>query len=390
MSALRIAFVTHTYPRHPGDGAGAFLHRLACALHAAGNEVTVLAPSARGLAEAEEIERVPVRRFRYGPRAFESIAYSGTLADQVAGSIRGKGALAAMVAAGSVALHEAVAELQPDIVHAHWWFPAGLIATAGAGVTPVVTTLYGSDVQVARRSKLARPFLRRVARRSDLLTTPSEWLAGETRALDLPTAVTVIPSPAETTLFRGDRAARTAGRLLYIGRLVEGRGLEDLLEALAWTDASATLDVVGDGADFQKLRARAVSLGLDARVRWLGRVPRAEMPSVYGRAHLLVACGSGPGQGSAAIEAQLCRTPVIACRAGALPEIVHPEWGGTLVPRGRPRDLAEAIRAMLKLPPDESRGSAARARMLDRFAPSAVAAQHQSLYSRILRDLERR
>lgn len=390
MSALRLLFVTHTYPREAGDGAGAFLHRLACALRAGGNEVTVIAPSARGLPLHDELDRIPIRRFRYGPHALETLAYSGTLADQVTGSLRAKGVLAAMIAAGSVALHRAVEDLKPDIVHAHWWFPGGLIAVGGAGATPTVTTLYGSDVQVARRARRARPFFRRVARRSDLLLTPSEWLAGEARALDLPTAVTVIASPAETALFRGDRNARVPGRLLYVGRLVEGRGLEDLLEALSWTDGSTTLDVVGDGADFQQLRARAVSLGLDARVRWLGRVRRAEMPSIYGRAHLLVACGSGPGQASAAIEAQLCRTPVVACRIGPLPEIVHPEWGGTLVPRDRPRELAEAIRAMLKLPPDESRGAAARARMLDRFAPTTVAAQHETLYSRVLRDIERR
>ena len=81
---MRVLFVTHSFPRHDGDGAGEFILRLAGALAAHGCEVNVLAPSAPGLAPFEAIRAVPVTRFRYAPRSWETLAYAGTMAEQVA------------------------------------------------------------------------------------------------------------------------------------------------------------------------------------------------------------------------------------------------------------------------------------------------------------------
>lgn len=387
MSAFRLLFVTHTYPRFSEDAAGSFLHRLATALRAGGCEIRVLAPSGEGLPPASEIDHIPVRRFRYAPKGMESLANGGSLTEQVLGSLKGKGALAGLLAAGSVALSRAVDDFKPDIVHAHWWFPAGLIALAGAGAAPLVTTLHGSDLRLARRVKLVHPVVRRVFERSDAVTAVSQWLAGEARAIAPGLSVSVVPSPADVGLFRGARHDRIAGRFIFVGRLAERDGVGDLLEALAWTDRSATLDIVGAGPDEARLRARAGELGIAGRVQWLGKAARKELPALYGRSRALIAWGTGPGQGSAAVEAQLSRTPVIACRAGVLPEIVSAEWGGALVTRGHSRDLAEAMRAVLAAPDTaEGHGSSARARMIDRFAPSSVAASYQALYRGVLRN----
>lgn len=387
MSATRLLFVTHTYPRFTEDAAGSFLHRLAMALHAGGCEIRVLAPSGEGLPPASELDHIPVRRFRYAPKGMESLAFGGSLSEQVLGSLKGKGALAGLLAAGSVALSRAVDDFRPDIVHAHWWFPAGLLALAGAGDTPLVTTLHGSDLRLARRVKLVHPVVRRVFQRSDAVTAVSQWLAGEARAIVPGANIAVIPSPADVGLFRGGAHARVPGRFLFVGRLAERDGVGGLLEALAWTDRNATLDLVGVGPDEQHLRRRADELGVSGRVQWLGKVPRKDMPMLYGRSSALIAWGTGPGQGSAAVESQLCRTPVIACRAGVLPEIVHSEWGGSLVTRGQSRDLAEAMRAMLAFPEAaDGHGASARARMIDRFAPSSVAASYQALYRSVLRN----
>jgi hypothetical protein len=71
---VRVLFVTHSFPRQRGDTAGAFILRLARALWDAGTEVQVLAPAAAGLAEFDTIDGISVRRFRYAPRARETLA----------------------------------------------------------------------------------------------------------------------------------------------------------------------------------------------------------------------------------------------------------------------------------------------------------------------------
>ncbi|MFI5232805.1 MAG: hypothetical protein ACHQSE_09865, partial [Gemmatimonadales bacterium] len=89
---MRVLFVTHSYPRQSGDVAGAFILRLATALAGQGATVSVLAPAAAGLAPRAPIDGIDVRRFRYAPRGWETLAYTGTMAEQVTGSLRGKAA----------------------------------------------------------------------------------------------------------------------------------------------------------------------------------------------------------------------------------------------------------------------------------------------------------
>jgi len=387
MSALRVLFVTHAYPRFGSDAAGSFLHRLAVALRASDCDVHVLAPSGPGLAPTDEIDGVPIQRFRYAPAGMESLAYTGTMAEQVLASLRGKGALAGMLAAGTIAVRRAVERLEPDVVHAQWWFPAGLLSLGIDNDVPLVTTLHGSDVRLARRVRVAHPLFRRVMRRSAVITAVSSWLAGEARAMAPDSVIRVAPMPTDTSRFTPNATDRIPGRFLFVGRLNAQKGLADLLDALAWIESALSLDVVGDGADAAALKQRAANAGVAGRVTWHGALACEDLPGLYRRAQAVVVPSRDEGLGLVAVEAQLCRTPVIAYRSGGLPDVVAPEWGGTLVPAGDTRALADAMRRVARNPHVvEAAGSTARAAMLDRFAPSMVAAGYRDLYASVLRD----
>jgi len=385
MSALRVLFVTHAYPRFAEDAAGSFLHRLATALQAGGCAVRVLAPSGPGLAGEEVLDGISIRRFRYAPKGMESLAYTGTMAEQVLGTLRGKGALAGLLAAGTLAVRRAVDEFNPDVVHAHWWFPGGLLTLGLDGEVPVVTTMHGSDVRLARKVKLVHPLFRRVMSRSDSVTAVSSWLAGEARAMAPDARIDVAPMPADTALFSASREPRTPGAFLFVGRLNAQKGLRDLLEALAWSGPSTSLDVVGAGDDAAALKALADKLGVAPRVRWHGAVERGALPALYGRAIATVVPSKQEGLGLVAVESQLCGTPVIAYRSGGLPDVVKAEAGGSLVPPGDTRALADAMRAHVADPARvEALGAAARATMVDRFAPAKVAQGYRDRYLALL------
>jgi glycosyltransferase involved in cell wall biosynthesis len=385
MSAGRILFVTHAYPRHIGDGAGSFLHRLALGLQASGLTVRVLAPSGPKLAPTDVLDGVAIRRFRYAPAGMESLAYTGTMAEQVLGSLAGKGALLGMLTAGTVAVRRAIDDFAPDVVHAHWWFPAGLLALGADRNVPLVTTLHGSDVRLARSVKLAHPLFRRVMARSAAVTAVSSWLAGEARAMAPGTTIGVAPMPVDVQLFVAEPAARIAGRFLFVGRLNAQKGVRDLLEALSWTPADITLDIVGGGEDEAALKARARDLGLTARITWHGAVPRDTLPTLYRRSQAVVMPSQHEGLGLVAVEAQLSRTPVIAYRSGGIPDVVDAQWGGRLVPAGDVRALAAAMTELHATPPEviAGWGAAARSVMMDRFAPSVVALGYCAMYNRV-------
>ncbi len=385
MSVRRVLFVTHAYPRHATDGAGSFLHRLALALSASGCEVRVLAPSGPKLPPAENLEGIEIRRFRYAPSGMESLAYTGTMAEQVLGTLSGKGALLGMLTAGTMAVRRAIEDFTPDVVHAQWWFPAGLLALGADNDVPLITTLHGSDVRLARKVRLVHPMFRKVMASSAVVTAVSSWLAGEARAMAPETKIRVAPMPVDTAAFTDVPTQRIAGRFLFVGRLNEQKGVRNLLDALAWCPPETSLDVVGEGEDGVALRAHAQSLGIADRVHWLGQLEHRALPALYHRAQAVVMPSVHEGLGLVAVEAQLSRTPVIAYRSGGLPDVVDPSWGGILVPALDVRALADAMTRVHRDPGGvDSWGAAARSVMLDRFSPSGVAAGYRALYDAAL------
>lgn len=384
MSASRVLFVTHNYPRHPGDAAGSFLHRLALALTAAGLSVRVLAPSGPRLPPADTLEGIEIRRFRYAPAGMESLAYSGTMAEQVLGSLSGKGALLGLLTAGTMAVRRAIDAFSPDVVHAHWWFPAGLLALGADREVPLVTTMHGSDVRLARSKPIVHPMFRRVMKRSAAVTAVSSWLAGEARAMAPRTTISVAPMPVDVQLFSAEANPRVPGRFLFVGRLNAQKGVRDLLEALSWLPAGITLDIVGDGEDAAALKARARDLGLDRRITWHGALDHTALPLLYRRSQAVVMPSQHEGLGLVAVEAQLSRTPVIAYRSGGVPDVVDAQWGGRLVPPGDVRALADAMASIHAAPDAVSGwGASARSVMLDRFSPTSVALGYRAIYDRV-------
>jgi len=199
---LRVLFVTHAFPRHAGDAAGAFVLALARAVQAQGCEVRVLAPSAHGLHAEDTMDGVRVRRYRYAPRAWETLAYTGTMAEQVSASLRGKIALALMLWRGRRAARAAIRGWRPHLVHAHWWFPSGMQA-GGHGV-PMIITMHGSDVRLMR-SASSRTLFQRVAAQSAALFAVSGWLAHQAREALGGRPVGTAPMPADTSLSRRRR-----------------------------------------------------------------------------------------------------------------------------------------------------------------------------------------
>src|SRR5574342_1176596 len=161
---MRVLFLTHSYPRTSGDAAGAFLLHLATALKAQDVEVTVVAPAGDHLPAHEGLDGIPVHRFRYAPRRFQRLAYTGQMAEEVRRSLSAKLALLGFLGSGFAKGARVRREIEPALLHAHWWFPGGLLGSWVAGLAgiPLVTTMHGTDVRLAMGNGLARSFLRRV------------------------------------------------------------------------------------------------------------------------------------------------------------------------------------------------------------------------------------
>jgi glycosyltransferase involved in cell wall biosynthesis len=383
---MNVLFLTHSFPRSEGDAAGSFLLRLAIALRAEDVNVRVVAPAAAGLPAAEEISGVRVERFRYAPRRFEKLAYTGNMARDVASSWSARLALVGFLGSDFVHAVRARRSFEPEVVHAHWWFPNGVVGTWVGGLAriPLVTTLHGTDVRLARTVGVAKPMFGHVLRHSAAVTTVSNWLREETEALVPGIHPTVAPMPVATDLF-APGSSRDGQRLLYVGRLMPQKGVEHLLHALALMKTKSSLDIVGDGPSRASLEQLAKQLEVAPRIRWHGQISQSELPPLYQRASAVVVPSIDEGLGLVAVEALLCETPVVAFDSGGLRDVIQHDKTGLLVKPGDRQALAGALDELLAR---DGRGSdlgrAGRIYALSAFAPESAARRYAGIYRQVL------
>ena len=380
---MKVLFLSHSYPRFPTDPVGSFVLRLAVALRGQGVETRVIAPAAQGLAHREEYEGIVVERFRYAPAQLETLAYSGTMRDQVHASWVAKAALGSLMAAEFAKALRMRSGFRADLVHGHWWFPGGMVGTwlRRWWRVPLVITMHGSDVRLARASRAATALFRRVLTRTEVVTTVSRWLAAETTAI-VPTVHPVVaPMPIKPDLFHpgGPRAPDT---LLFVGKLNQQKGIEHLLRALALMRARPTVDVVvGVGSAPADVASLAQSLGVADRLRWFPLLPQAELADRYRACTALVMPAVEEGLGLVAAEALLCEAPVVAFASGGLTDLIVDGWTGLLVPPGDVGALARALDDLLARPDrGAGLGTAGRQAMLATFGPDAVALRYAGIY----------
>ena len=383
---MNVLFLTHSFPRSEGDAAGSFILRLAVALRGEDVNVRVVAPAAAGRPASEEIEGVSVERFRYAPRRYEKLAYTGNMANDVASSWTAKFALVGFLGSDFVHAVRARRSFEPEIVHAHWWFPNGVVGTWVGGLAhiPLVTTLHGTDVRLARSVGVAKPLFGHVLKHSAAVTTVSSWLKAETEALVPGVHPTVAPMPVATDRFVPG-TSRDPKRLLFVGRLTAQKGLEHLLHALASMKAQASLDIVGDGPNRSSLEDLAQQLGVAPRIRWYGQLSQSDLPQLYQRAAAVVVPSIDEGLGLVAVEALLCETPVVAFDSGGLRDVIQHDKTGLLVKAG---DRAALARTLDDLLARDGRGSdlgrAGRLYALSAFAPESVARRYAGIYRQVL------
>ncbi|WP_315099395.1 glycosyltransferase [uncultured Cellulomonas sp.] len=295
-------------------------------------------------------------------------------------------------------------ERVPDVAHAHFWM-SGLASLQASSVTgvPVAQTFHalGSVKRRHQGDKDTSPPGRIVAetsigRRVDVVVATCSDEVAELGRLGVPPGhIRVVPCGVDTTHFRPRGADHTAGpprrarhRLLCIGRLVERKGIETVVSALAQLP-DAELVVAGgpdaallDGdAEARRLLELATATGVRERVHLVGRVDHDDLPALAASADVVVATPWYEPFGIVPIEAAACGIPVVGSAVGGLLDTVQDGRTGLLVPPRDPAALATALRSLLDDPERRAAfGAAARRRAVSRYGWDRVAAQTELVY----------
>ncbi|MBN1511437.1 MAG: glycosyltransferase, partial [Phycisphaerae bacterium] len=252
-----------------------------------------------------------------------------------------------------------------DVIHAHF-APNGLKAVflreCGLLSGRLVTTFHGYDVLTYPRF-YGKGVYRHLFRHGDVYTANTQYT--RQRAIDLgcdPNLVHALPVGINLDQYGCvERSIRPHEpiRLLTVGRLVEFKGTEYGLRAVARLASEwprLRYDVVGDGPLRQRLERLAADLHVRQTVRFHGGLAHDEVRRLYAQAHLYVQPGvvarngSVEAQGRVLAEAQAVGLPVVASAVGGMPEVLSDGQSGFLVPPKDVDALTERLRFLMAHP----------------------------------------
>lgn len=364
--SLRVLIVTSSYPRDRTDSASVFLRYLAENLSRLGIEVDVLCPADQKAGTSREGD-VTVGRFGYLPRFLRGLAYGSGILPNLKRNPLLWLEVPFFVLGLAFALIRQVRKRRPDVIHAHWLIPQGLIAVFAKRLcnVPVVVSVHGGDV-FALNYPFMKSLKRFVLRRSDAWTANTRATAeAAVRSDDVP-AAKIVPMGVDLALFgmadskRCLKSAEKSCNILFVGRLVEKKGCADLLEAFSLLPGElqirSRLQIVGDGECAARLKAQCRSLGIEERVEFHGTIDNRLLPEFYQAADLFVApsveaaSGDTEGQGVVILEAFASATCVLATRVGGISEAVEDGVTGVLVEPRDPSKLSAAMEQLLRNP----------------------------------------
>jgi glycosyltransferase involved in cell wall biosynthesis len=291
----------------------------------------------------------------------------------------------------------ALRRVPPGLLHAHFgWTAADCVPAVRSLALPFLVSFHGTDLTVVPNDPAwARSYVG-LLERADGITVVSRFLEGKIRGLGYEGPVDLIPSGVrlEAFPFGGGPRPGSAPRLLFVGRLHPGKGVDVLLGALARIRAGglpATLRIVGDGALRGTLETAAAADGIAGAVRFLGMRDSGEVQREMASADIVVVpsqiLANGQEEGSPVVskEAQAVGVPVVATRVGGIPETLPPELREELVPPDRDDALAARI---IRVWEDREGwpGRVARQRewVAAEFAWDGIARRLSDVYERVL------
>ena len=351
---MKVLYITTNFPRWEGDAHSPWIVEIIKLLRSRGIVSEVLAPSYEGLTD-HVIDGITVYRFRYCLPRWETLTHNEGAPNKI------KNPLYLLLVPPYLlfGLLRTMALCRPgryDVIHVHWPLPSAVFGIVAKWLcrARLIASFHGAELLMTRRFPLLKPLLAFMIARCDAVTANSGFTADLVRQLaDVP--VQVIPYGSRIELKEVPQREDSAGRVLFVGRLIERKGIPYLLEAIRLLAGrpEVHLDIVGEGSPKAELLALAARLGIADRVTFHGRVDDDALSELYARCDVFVlpaivdAHGDTEGLGVVLLEAMSYRKPVIASNVGGIPDIVHDGETGLLVAQKDPAALAAALARVL-------------------------------------------
>ena len=394
----RILVTTSTFPRWENDVEPSFVYEL-CRRLKENYRVHVLAPHAPGALLEEQFGNIQVTRYRYFFSGWERLAYhGGILANLKQQPLRfGLVPFFGLFQVGAIL--KLVRRYPFDLIHAHWLLPQGLCATIVRRLLnpapPLLCTSHGGDL-FGLNGKLATRLKRCVLNEASAVTTVSHAMRETVRPIGINMEkVQAIPMGVDLqNLFIPPEDRKVSKSILFVGRVVEKKGLRFLIEAMPAIlekHPDAKLFVAGDGQELNGIKNLTYNLGVAGHIQFLGALANETLPKLYQATDVVVfpsivgADGDREGFGLVLVEALGCECAAVVTDLPAMRDIVNDGKTALVVPQQNAQQIAAKVIQLLDNPSlRRSLGEKGRQYVVQRFDWKIVAEKYRNLINMII------
>jgi len=355
-----VLVITSTYPRWLGDHEPGFVHELSKRLIDEFN-VTVLCPHAMKSSQEDILDGVTVYRYRYAPAQLESLVNNGGIVSNLKKSPWKLLLLPSFFLSQIVSINRIVNQKNIDVIHAHWLIPQGLsiaILSTLKKVPPFIVTSHGADL-FALRGVFFNYLKRFVSNRASQVSVVSSVMKSELSKLGVNyNKISIMPMGVNMEIFcENPNIIRSKDEMLFVGRLVEKKGLRYLLSALPKIlkkHPTSYLTIIGFGPEAKALKEQAKQLNIEKKVNFLGAVTQDKLVDYYQRAAVFVApfieakSGDQEGLGLVLVEALGCGCPLVVSDIPACNDVIVGLSDIKVFSSGNSLELAQVVSSSLK------------------------------------------
>lgn len=385
--------LTSTFPRWSGDCEPPFVFELSKRLTAK-FDVTVLCPHAHGAALNEIIDGIQVHRFRYCFERWQKLAYEGGIMGNLKRSRLNYLLVPFFLTAQLFSLLRVLRMSQIDVIHAHWLIPQGLVAIVARALSlqkpDIICTSHGGDL-FGLSGRLMSWIKRLIILNVDKMIVVSEAMRTYASKLSGRQDIEVISMGVDVLhhFTPSKSVGENCYQLLFVGRLVEKKGVRYLIEAMPEIlrhYPQAQLLIAGDGPEKMDLQKLALNIAPESQIQFLGSIDNSELQLLYRQASIFVAPsvvakgGDQEGLGLVFVEALGCACAVIASDLPAIRDVVIDELTGLVCKQKNSADLAQKVCRLLGDPALRERlGETGRSYVREKYDWSTITRRYTNV-----------
>ncbi len=391
--------LTTTYPESKNPTKGSFVHLLNKELVKNGCKVVAITPHIQNSPENEIMDEVIIKRFKYFPEKYEN--FEGGIAESTHRSKfqTFKASIMILFFIGT-SLRECFRE-KPDVIHAHWAFPSSFVGYLLAKIfrRKLFVTVYAAEFAVLRqRFGILRPLIKKIFGKSTKIFAITSF--ARKKAIEfgadpdkvviirpIPNYVKFLYSDEEKTELRKQISNENQKIILFVGRLIEHKGISYLIKSLDYlSEEKIKLVIAGGGPQYQELVKLAKELKKENQIVFFKSPTDKKLGLLYQIADVLVlpsvddSKGDTEGLGLVMIEAMKCGIPVISTDAGGAADVIEDGENGLLAHQKDPNSLSQCIKKVIQDKQLEERVVKGSQKIIEEYSPKTIAKQHLNAF----------